>query len=170
MRRRKRNRLKGYDYSTPRYYFVTICVKDMRYVFGEVINGKMILNRYGKIVKGQLTNLSKHYNCMIDEYVIMPNHIHAIIIIDENVGNDLNVGNGLKPFPTNTEKQYNLSEIVRGFKTFSSKNINKILQNKFHWQKSFYDRIIRTELQLNNIRQYIIDNPAKWDLDKNNLK
>ena len=93
----------------------------------------------------------------------MPNHIHGIINIIE-----INVGNGLKPFPT---KKYSLSEIMRGFKTFSSRRINE-QQNDFHfqWQKSFYDRIIRDEDELNRIRKYIVDNPPNWEADRSNLE
>jgi REP element-mobilizing transposase RayT len=91
----------------------------------------------------------------------MPNHVHGIIVIDnENV-----VGNGLKPFPT-----HGLSEIIRGFKTFSSRKINEEIEidNKFQWQKSFYDHIIRDERSLDLIREYVQNNPLRWDLDREN--
>ena len=77
-----------------------------------------------------------------------------------------NVGNGLKPFPT----RHGLSEIMRGFKTFSSRRINEAINNgtKFRWQKSFYDHIIRDEKSLNDVRAYIMENPLKWEFDKEN--
>lgn len=159
---RKRNRLKNFDYSNNGYYFVTICVYKREYVFGEIKDDQMVLNRYGKIMKKCYLDLPNHYiNCTLDEYVIMPNHMHGIIIIK-------NVGNGLKPFPTNTK--YSLSEIIRGFKTFSSRSIHQLGLNSFKWQKSFYDHIIRNEQSLWAIRQYIKNNPKNWEEDRNNVE
>jgi putative transposase len=129
---------------------------------------KMQLNEYGEIVEKCWFDLPNHYkNCVLDAFIIMPNHIHGIVIIDNDnpVGNGF-VGNGFKPFPT-TEKIHGLSEIIRGFKTFSSKNINlKFGEKIFQWQKSFYDHIIRNEKSLFQICEYIQNNPLKWELEK----
>ncbi len=103
----------------------------------------------------------------------MPNHVHGIVVIN-NVS--VVVGTGFKPVPTPmtptptiTSKHHSLSEIMRGFKTFSSRRINENnSQNIFRWQRSFYDHVIRDENSLNHIRQYIRDNPAKWAQDRNN--
>ena len=94
----------------------------------------------------------------------MPNHIYGIIIID-----NLNKRKGYKPSPI--DKSYSLSEIIRGFKTFSSKQINRIIKtdNKFKWQRSFHDHIIRNDKSLYNIREYIINNPTTWEKDENNI-
>jgi len=93
----------------------------------------------------------------------MPNHIHGIVVIHNNN----TVGNGFKPFPT-----HGLSEMLRGFKTFSSREINKKIKsdNKFQWQKSFYDHVIRNEKSLHNLRHYITFNSLKWELDIENKK
>ena len=165
---RKRNRLTGYDYSTPGYYFVTICIHGKLEYFGCVQNNEMLLNDAGLIVQECWLNLPNHYkNCKIHAFVIMPNHIHGII---EIVGNGLkpfqnkpitNNRNGLKPFPT-----YGLSEIMRGFKTYSSKYINKKSKHKFTWQKSFYDHIIRNDEELIRISDYIEKNPLLWKQDE----
>ena len=180
-RERKRNRLKNYDYSKPGCYFITICVHpDLKRhnVFGVIKNGKMDLNKYGQILSNQWLWISEQYkHILLDEWVIMPDHFHGIvkiINIDENAGNgnvcvgngnvcvgngNVCVGNGLKPFPT--VKHYGLPEIIRGFKTFSSRGINKINHNTvFRWQKSYYDHIVRDDNSLNRIRQYIINNPV----------
>jgi putative transposase len=120
------------------------------------------LSQYGEIVNQCWNDLPNHYlNCSLDAFVIMPNHIHGIMVIK----NDKIVGNGLKPFPT-----HGLSEMIRGFKTFSSRKINEGIKgdNKFHWQKSFYDHVIRNEKSLDNLRRYIQNNPLKWDLDREN--
>lgn len=174
-KQRKNQRLKNYDYSSNGFYFVTICTKWRENFFGEIVDGKIILNNYGKIAENVFLNLPNHYtNCLIDEYIFMPNHFHGIIIIY----NTMTVGTGFKPAPTsnqpvstendNTKKHW-LSEIVRWFKTFSSRNINNS-QNDFifSWQRSFFDVIIKNDKQLEKTRQYIIDNPLKWELDKNN--
>jgi len=161
---RKRNRMAGFDYATPGFYFVTICTKGMLEYFGCVQNAKMELNDAGRIVQECWLDLPNHYNnCRLHAFIIMPNHIHGII---EIVGNGFkpfqnklttNKRNGLKPFPT-----YGLSEIVRGFKTFSSKYINQKSKHKFTWQKSFYDHIIRNDDELNRISDYIKKNPLLW--------
>lgn len=153
--------MQGYDYSQEGCYFVTICTKNRLDWFGKIENEDMALNKYGRILQKCWLDLPNHYhNIVLDEFVIMPNHVHGIIAIT--------VGNGLKPFPTG--KNHGLSEIIRGFKTFSSRRINELPENdhKFVWQKSFYDHIIRDEESLHNIRQYIRNNPLKWSLDRNN--
>jgi REP element-mobilizing transposase RayT len=156
--------LKSYDYSQDGYYFVTICAENRKEWFGKVEKGEMILNQYGKIANQCWDDLPNHYlNCSLDSFVVMLNHIHGIIVI---INKDVTiVGNGLKPFPT-----HGLSEMIRGFKTFSSRKINEEIKNdnKFQWQKSFYDHVIRNETELYRIRDYIKNNPLKWDLDREN--
>jgi len=173
IKKRKLNRLKDYDYYQDGFYFVTICTKNREEIFGKIDDGKMILNEYGEIAKNCWLDLPNHYqNCVLDEFIVMTNHVHGIIIIENNIGIPV-VGNGLKPFPTKPfpTKNHGLSEIIRGFKTFSAKYINlKSGEKIFQWQKSFYDHIIRNEISLNNIRDYIINNPLKWDLDENILE
>ena len=168
---RKSLRLPSYDYSSPGFYFVTICTKNRTPHFGEIINNHMILNRYGMIARECWLDLPNHYhNCRLDKFVIMPNHIHGIMQID-------NVGNGLEPFPIPCQKSrtHGLSEFIRAFKTFSSRRINQHLRmatdHKMHrplfqWQKSFYDHIIRNEKSLHKIRQYIVQNPFGWEKDE----
>ncbi len=129
--------------------------------FGRIENDKMTPNEYGNIVSSCWDDLPNHYaNVKLDEFVVMPNHVHGIVVIENYVGN------GFKPFPT----QHGLSEIMRGFKTFSSRRINETINNgvKFHWQKSFYDKIIRDEKSLDDIRKYIRGNPLKWEFDSEN--
>ena len=154
-------RLRGYDYARGGYYFVTVCTHNRAEWFGRIENGNMTPNEYGNIVSSCWDDLLSHYaNVKLDEFVVMPNHVHGIIVIENNVGN------GLKPFPT----QHGLSEIMRGFKTFSSRRINETINNgiKFHWQKSFYDKIVRDEKSLDDIRKYIRENPFKWESDSEN--
>lgn len=166
-KQRKLNRWWEYDYTIPGHYFVTICTQHRIPYFGEIVDGKMVLNEIGEIVKGCWFDLPKHYNgCKLDEFVIMPNHIHGIIeIINNQYFKTANpVGTGLKPVPT----IHGLSEIVRGFKTFSSRKINENQNNYFAWQRSFHDRVIRDEKELIDKRYYIQQNPIQWSSDRNN--
>lgn len=156
MKNRKTNRLKGYDYSQDGFYFITTCVKNRRNYFGEIINNEIILNEFGLILKKCWLMLPKMYkNCLLDEYIIMPNHFHGIIQI-RNSGS--------------LNRKHGLSEFIKEFKTKSSREINTKLKDEvFEWQKSFYDNVIRNEKALNQIRKYIIYNPLNWDKDIENL-
>jgi putative transposase len=160
MLNRKSARLIKYDYKKIGYYFITICIKSGT-LFGHIANSKMELNVAGEIVKQCWLDLPQHYrNCKLDNYVIMPDHFHGIVIIHNNANI---VGAGLKPAP----EIHSLTEIIRGFKTFSSRRINesKYFKEKFHWQRSFYDRVIRNENELFHSKKYINQNPIKWELE-----
>ena len=164
-KQRKRNRLQFYDYSNNGWYFVTICTKQKRPWFGEVVDGKMILNEIGNITSNHWNEIPSHYkNVELDEYVIMPNHIHGIIIVTEN-----HVGNGLAHSSIKSKNgqvrslRPNLSNIIGGFKAGVSREIRG-LGLPFIWQRSFYDRIIRNESELLKIRKYIKLNPLKSTL------
>lgn len=179
---RKPNRLENFDYSQNSYYFVTICTKDRINYFGEIYNhGEMVLNDCGVIVFDRLKNIPQFYNgVFLDEFIVMPNHIHAIIIIQNN---HINVGteqcsvqynNAAKKIMTaqcavTTNKKSNLSQIIKSYKEICTKQIrNNLALTEFQWQRSFYDHIIRTEKSLIKIREYIKNNLVKWHLDKYN--
>ena len=172
---RKLNRWFGYDYSMPGHYFVTICTQNRISHFGEIVEGKMVLNEIGKIAEKQLHWVVNQYDYVkLDEYVIMPNHVHVIFEIINDVkifGKNADVGNVLERSLRNADeaKILPLYRIVGAFKTTSSKLIHQ-QQNNFHfaWQKSFHDRVIREEKELNNRRYYIQQNPARWAEDRNN--
>ena len=147
--KRKLPRLSGYDYSRSKYYFVTICTDEKKDLFGEI--GK--LNCFGKIAEQKLLEIEQHYeNVFVDKYVIMPNHIHAIIILKK-----LKTERS-RPFPT-------LSEVVGLYKSGVTKEIHKIESELKIWQKSFNDVIIRNEKAYNEICKYIYDNPLKAVID-----
>ncbi|MBL7073419.1 MAG: transposase [Candidatus Omnitrophica bacterium] len=119
----------------------------------------MILNQYGNIAKNAWLDLPNHHdNIRLDEFTLMPNHVHGIIGIKNPVG----VGPA-RPFN-------NLSIIIGSYKSSVTKQINRLNNNAFKWQRSFYDHIIRTDESLYSIREYIINNPSKWDDDENNIK
>lgn len=161
----KSTRHPEWDYNDDGMYYVIICTDNKICYFGNIINEEMKLNNIGEIVNKFWLEIPEHFkNVELDEYIIMPNHIHGIIII-----NNLDKREDYKPSPT--DKLYSLSEIIRGFKTFSSKRINEIIKthNKFKWQRSFHDHIIRNDKSLHNTREYIINNPITWEKDENNI-
>ena len=164
---RRSIRLKEYDYSRAGAYFVTICTHNREYLFGNVVNDETVLSRHGEIVKNVWCNLTNHYlNIKLDAFIVMPNHIHGIIVlIDVDI-----VGAGLKPAPTDLTKYYPLSEIVRGFKTFSARHVNelRITPGIPVWQCNYHEHIVRNENELNRIREYIINNPLQWQFDREN--
>ena len=157
------------DYASSGAYFVTICVKDMKPVLGRVVGEKMELSQLGKIVEQVWQDFPKHYgNIELDECIVMPNHFHGIVWILGKTPQLESVGEGLRPSPTKTKQPYGLPEIVRAFKSFSSRRINR-LQNTTgqpFWQRGFYDHVIRDESDLHHHRQYVRNNPPKWALDE----
>ncbi|MCX6807280.1 MAG: transposase [Patescibacteria group bacterium] len=191
---RKRNRLPNYDYTRDGWYFVTICIKDRIEFFGDVSKNQMILNEIGMIAKNCWLEIPKHFpDVGLDEFIIMPNHIHGIIIIDHSKINDMDVniivGNknfcslqycSLQYLSQNqtqnihmtwqTKLSRSLSSIIRGFKIGVTKQCRQNNQNDFQWQKSFYDHIIRDEKSLQKIREYIRNNPSKYNHDKNHFQ
>ncbi|TKJ38450.1 transposase [candidate division LCP-89 bacterium B3_LCP] len=168
-------RLRNRDYGKPGLYFLTICVKDRECVLGEVVEGEMHLSEFGKIVKTCWDDLPNHYpHIKLDDFVVMPNHVHGIIVLtDTEINDEINVGAGFaegtlkgKPAPT---RHHPLSEIIRALKTFSSRRINKIRHTPgvSFWQRNYYERVLRRG-ELNHYRQYIHDNPADWSTDSEN--
>jgi len=172
-------RLPEYDYSQAGYYFITVCVKNREYKFGEMMVGKLIKTPLANIVEQCWFDLPNHFRqCILDEFIVMPNHIHGIIIINDNQTTTV-VETGFKPvstmlsatLPHNANKRYSLSEMVRAFKTFSARRINELENSpgQQFWQTGFYDRIIRNESELFRIRGYIKNNPINWKIDRNNI-
>jgi REP element-mobilizing transposase RayT len=162
---RHSTRLKGYDYTQAGGYFVTICTKEWVHLFGDIQNGEMIINNLGRIVQHQWLDLPKHYaGVELDDFIVMPNHFHGVIIINGIVTTKRNlVGAGLKPAPTNT-KNHGLPELIRAFKTFSARKINKVNGNQAPtiWQRGYFDRVIRNVSELDRIREYIRANPENY--------
>jgi REP element-mobilizing transposase RayT len=171
--RRRSIRLKGYDYSQPGAYFVTVCVYLRSCLLGEVLEGEMRLNKSGHIVEACWNDLPDHYaHVQLDAFVIMPNHVHGVIVLTHDGGTDrVNVGAGFKPAPTGpqgTAKRHGLPEIVRAFKTFSSRRINewRRMPGAPVWQRNYYEHVIRGDAELNGIREYVHSNPARWLEDR----
>ena len=184
IRHRKQIRLKKYDYSDNGWYFVTICTQNRECLFGNIVNNKMILNQNGLLINDNWKQLINKFPIELDEFVIMPNHVHGIIIIRQTniVGVSfmkpetkmiisksnhhmglLNIKKGLiNQTPT-------LGLIIRYFKSKCTYRIHKYGFNNDIWQRNYYEHVIRNEFDLNRIRQYIRENPMNWADDRNNL-
>ncbi|MBI1925795.1 transposase [Candidatus Poribacteria bacterium] len=158
---RRSIRLKNYDYTQSGYYFLTICVHQRECLFGEIVEGNMITNDVGEIVQQTWDHLPNRFPTVaVDSFVVMPNHVHGIIIIKSNA--DRGVGAALAP-PA-------LGDIVRAFKSISAVQGNRILGRSGRplWQRNYYERVIRNDDELTRAREYILNNPAKWEMDAEN--
>ena len=165
---RKPNRLKDYDYSQNGAYFITICVQDRKPILSQIIVGEGLappvqglappvlkLLPFGECIKEQINNLEIRYeNVKIDNYVIMPNHIHILMRIENQTG-------GASPSPT-------VSDIICAFKSLSTLECKKLLPIDILFQRSYHDHIIRDDIDYQQIWQYIDENPIKWAEDKYN--
>ncbi len=174
LNRRSIIRLPGYDYSQPGAYFVTMCAQNRTCLFGNVVAGKIVLNDAGRMIKRWYFELENKFpDIFCDEYVIMPNHFHTIII---NVGADLRVcpGKMIKPDKMGEHTGSPLRKIIQWFKTMTTNEyIRGVKQNGWQsfpgklWQRNYYERIIQNENELHKIRQYIRNNPIYWENDEN---
>jgi len=185
---RKSIRLQGYDYSRAGAYFVSICTHNRERLFGEIIDDKINLNEIGKMVLWHWIRIPNHFpNVKLDEKIILPNHVHGVIWLNDNkdvgyVGakhskqptslNNQNRSENASPLqsqqiPIGTKPQ-SLSAIIQNFKSITSRKFHRIRKhnNTKLWQRNYFERIIRDEDELNRIREYIIYNPLKWEKDK----
>jgi len=156
-------RLRTWDYRNAGYYFVTILTKDREHHFGDVVDGKLILNNFAEIVIEEwLKTAIIRNNIELDEYVLMPNHFHGIIInrFQEYLDSNVEIASTLQ--------SNSLGAIIGQFKSISTKKIRKAGLLKFSWQPRLYEHIIRNEQSLTNIRKYIQQNPLKWEIDEYN--
>jgi len=170
--RRRSIRLKGYDYAQAGAYFVTICTWNKECLFGEIANGTSKLNKYGEMVMKCWNEISGHFfHVKTDEFIIMPNHIHGIITIN-NVGAQF-----IAPFGKTTSEKLGvinhaptIGGVVRSFKARCTYMINQLRDTPGTpvWQRNYYERVIRDDRELYSIREYIRYNPLKWDEDEEN--
>ena len=180
---RRSIRLKGYDYSLAGVYFVTISTQDRVCVFGDVVEGVMCLNEAGRMVATVWDALPAQFPSVgLDAFVVMPNHIHGIMVFATGVS----VGAPLVGAPDVTPNRATdtraatrvaptLGDVVGAYKSRVTVEYTRGVKTKgwpaFRrrlWQRNFYEHIIRNEVSLNRIRQYILDNPARWTFDHEN--
>jgi putative transposase len=160
---RKTTRLKEYDYTLPGWYYITICTKDFIPWFGKVKGGNVEYNHLGNIAVKFFEEIPKHFkNSETDEFIIMPNHLHGIVIIKDVVGTRDRVS--LRKFG-NAEKD-SLSIIINQYKGSVTRFAHTNGLDDFSWQPRFYEHIIRNDADLHRIRSYIRNNPLKWEIDE----
>ena len=204
---RRSIRLKRYDYTQQGAYFVTICTHQRNCLFGEIVDGEIKLNTNGEIARGSWLSIPRHFkNVELDEFVIMPNHLHGIIIIESSevagealanqdfsqlfsevagealANQDFSQQQNLSSqcfAPTvytgetikiNGTKPQSLAAITQNYKSVSTRQINRMNKAKGNviWQRNYYEHIIHNEEALNNIREYIVNNPINWVKDQEN--
>ncbi len=166
---RRSIRLKGYDYTGVGAYFVTICTQDRLHLFGEIVGADMILNDAGHMVENCWNEIPTHFPHMqLDQFVVMPNHVHGILWITKAVG-----AKNISPLPPPSSKRptgtsKTIGSIIRGFKIGVTKWMRQHKQVLDTWQRNYHEHIIRNEDDLNSIRQYIMENPRLWAEDSLN--
>jgi len=190
------SRLRNWDYSSDGAYFITICTKDREHFFGEIVDGKMQFSENGKMAGEFWEGIeTKHDFVILDEWVVMPNHIHGIIFIQKNMDMLIaqtttintrrdtplaclydNVDNMAHPYLLTRQRKFgqlpkkSIASMINHFKGAIKKWANANGWRDFCWQKNYHDHIIRNEKELNRIREYIFNNPLNWELDYNNQK
>ena len=162
---RRSVRLRGWDYSNAGAYFVTLCAKNRECLFSTVVHGEMQLNEMGRIAAECWEWLEKQYaHVEWDQWVIMPNHMHAIIVLH---------GRGaLQRAPTESQpvKTKSLGQLIGMYKTVSTRRINEFRNTPgiIVWQRNYHEHIVRNDDELIRIRRYIANNPGKWESDLEN--
>ena len=182
---RRSIRLQNYDYKRSGAYFVTMVTQNRACLFGDVVNGRLQLNDAGQMIQAIWDQLPQHYPSVeTDAFVIMPNHVHGIIAL-VGVGVCADIQSGGQPqgvAPTNDPRPkhdavhvLSLADIVHRFKTLTTKRyvdgVKQFDWSRFEsrlWQRNYYEHVIRNEESLHRIRQYIGDNPARWEFDREN--
>lgn len=172
-------RLRESDYSTAAAYFVTVCAHGRECLFGDVVDGEMYLNDAGRVLGNVWLKLTERFpHVALDECVIMPNHFHGIVVI-----NDVGAPLAAPAFDSTVEISCGggkgsassapaLGTILRAFKSISAININRSSDRQGHplWQRNYYERVIRDDTELAAMREYIQHNPLKWTDDDENPK
>ena len=167
---RRSIRLPGYDYSQPGAYFITICTQGRICLLGDVADGVMVLNDAGRIVANCWKAVPCHFKWVeLDEFVVMPNHLHGIInIVDAGRGTACRAPTPGEQF--GRPQADSLTTVIRSFKSAATNSINlaRNSQGQRVWQRNYYEHVIRNDSDLNRIRHYISENPAKWSEDPDN--
>ena len=175
---RRSIRLPDYDYSREGAYFVTICAHERECLFGEAGDGRVVMNSNGRIVLEAWHDLPQHYpQVALDSFVVMPNHVHGIIVINNPVGAQFIAPESANPAPGHRgalnqgamNRAPTVGAIVRAFKARCTHAINQSRNAPGVpvWQRNYYERVIRDDRELAGIRQYIAENPVRWEEDIN---
>lgn len=179
---RKTIRLQGFDYAQSGAYFITVCAFDRAHIFGTIREEEMILKPVGRAVLECWQNIPSHFSFVrLDEFVVMPNHVHGIVWIDDgNVpsGRGNASGRGKACLAPTSNRNPNIMQfgqppprsipsIIGSFKSAVTKSVHsgKLLFGSV-WQRNYFERVIRSESELHAVRKYIRDNPINWNMDE----
>jgi putative transposase len=191
--KRRQLRLEGYDYTLAGAYFITVITHRRECLFGEVIDGEVVLSPYGEVVRTEWlasARIRREIQLYEDEYVVMPNHVHGIVwIVPEESAVPKELEDRVSPGSTNKsvgatglsplrQIKYqkpgpaprSLGSFIVGFKSSVTKGINQMRKKPGQpvWKRNYFDRVIRDEDELQHLRQYIYENPIRWELDREN--
>jgi REP element-mobilizing transposase RayT len=146
-------RLNDHDYATPGAYFVTICTHGRLCILGHIADETMMANALGEVVRQGWQSLQDYHPVSLDAFVLMPNHIHGVVVLRESPG-----------------KRCALPNVIRTFKSMSARRINELrcMTNVPVWQRGYYEHVIRNDHALEKIRRYIVGNPGRWRHDLEN--
>lgn len=176
---RKHTRLRNFNYARAGYYFVTICVHRRRTTFGAIADGQFIESENGATARTCWKSIPLHNPLThLDEFVIMPNHVHGIIVLEWTPAGDACVAptvlRNAEIHPDHDQSgpdRNSLAAAIGSYKSAVSKQLRWKSRHKLPlWQRSFFDRVIRTDEELHAIREYIVNNPLSWHLDELNAK
>ena len=148
---RKHLRLPDYDYATPGIYFVTVSTHRRACLFGSVVHGGVLLNDAGHTVESCWLEIPRHFDGIdLDKYVVMPNHVHGLLVLRHG--------------------GVNFGAVVAGFKSAATRRIREAIDMSGPpvWQRGYHEHVVRSQKALARIRQYVVNNPIKWDLDDEN--
>ncbi|KPK91109.1 MAG: hypothetical protein AMJ94_07845 [Deltaproteobacteria bacterium SM23_61] len=172
---RRSIRLKEYNYGQPGAYFVTICAHRRECLFGEIVKGKVALNEYGKIVEEEWHKTKQMRRGVdLDAFIVMPNHIHGIIVLT-GIPIPSDRRGTMHRAPTLQFEQFgrptanSIPTIIRGIKSSVTQQINRLRGTPGQpvWQRNYYEHVIRNEIDLQETREYIQNNPFKWLEEEN---
>jgi len=163
VRDRRSLRLKDYDYAQAGAYFVTVCIQNRLCLFGGIVDGEMRLNDAGRMVRSMWEALPNWFPGMeLDAFVVMPNHVHGIATL-------VGAGLALPEEKGAASSAPTLGDSVRAFKSLSAIRVNRLLMRAGSlWQRNYYEHVIRSDREMDRIREYIATNPCKWALDREN--
>jgi putative transposase len=172
--RRRSIRLKHYDYTQTGFYFITLCVQNKESLFGEITQNDMYLNDAGKMIEAQWLALQHRFpNIQLHEYIVMPNHFHAILEVENKVVVTHQIGRPQGCAPTVSNVNKSIGDMIGAFKSITTvEYIHGIKTHQWQsfdgklWQRNYWEHVIRHEQSLNDIAQYIINNPQNWEMDK----
>jgi len=171
-RDRQSARLANFDYASTGAYFITICAHQRNTLFGAIVDGRLVTSVIGTIVVNCWNSIPHHFSHVsLDSFVVMPNHLHGIIILGEQPPPNVRAQHAA-PLQRRLPRvqQGSVGAIIRSFKSAATKAVNdqRLTTGTPVWQRNYHERVIRNDDELNRIRQYIADNPKNWSIDSEN--